>query len=102
MHHSLEKGEARDWWFSGGHLFEVWVQPIYFGASSEGATLGFLAVGHEIQARAAQDFSSIVSSDIAFHYGDILVASTLNASQQSGLAPPPRGAAAGAAPQGSA
>ncbi len=97
MHHSLEKGEARDWWFSGGHLFEVWVQPIYFGASSEGATLGFLAVGHEIQARAAQDFSSIVSSDVAFHYGDILVASTLNASQQSGLAPPHRGASKDAA-----
>jgi signal transduction histidine kinase/CheY-like chemotaxis protein len=100
MRHSLEKGEARDWWFDGGHLFEVWVQPIYFGASSEGATLGFLAVGHEIQARAAQDFSGIVSSDVAFHYGDLLVASTLDASQRSGLAPP-RGAADGAslAPQ---
>jgi signal transduction histidine kinase/CheY-like chemotaxis protein len=93
MRHSLEIGEARDWWFSGGHLFEVWVQPIYFGAPSDGATLGFLAVGYEIQARAAQDFSSIVSSDVAFHYGDILVASTLNATQQSELAPPARGAA---------
>ncbi len=98
MRQSLEKGEARDWWFGGGHLFEVWVQPIYFGASSEGATLGFLAVGHEIQARAAQDFGSIASSDVAFHYGDILVASTLNASQRSGLPPPPLDAPNGASP----
>jgi signal transduction histidine kinase/CheY-like chemotaxis protein len=96
IRHSLEKGEARDWWFGGGHLFEVWVQPIYFGASSDGTTLGFLAVGHEIQARAAQDFSSIVSSDVAFHYGGILVASTLNPNQQSELATPPRSPSIGA------
>jgi signal transduction histidine kinase len=88
MRHSLETGEARDWWFGGGHLFEVWMQPIYFGSSSEGETLGFLAVGHEIQARAAEDFSSIVSSDVAFHYGTILVASTLDPSLR-GLLPPP-------------
>jgi signal transduction histidine kinase/CheY-like chemotaxis protein len=96
MHHSLEKGETRDWWFGGGHLFEVWVQPIYFGASSDGATLGFLAVGHEIQARAAQNFGSIVASDVAFHYGDILVASTLNPNQQSELTPPARAPSNGA------
>ena len=62
MVRALEKGEARAWWFGGGHLFEVWVQPIYFGASSDGATLGFLAVGHEIQDRAARDFGSIAGT----------------------------------------
>jgi signal transduction histidine kinase/CheY-like chemotaxis protein len=91
MRRSLEKGEPRDWWFAGGHLFEVWVQPIYFGASSDGATLGFLAVGHEIQERAAKDFSSIVSSDVAFYYGDVLVASSLAVDQQSALPRPLRG-----------
>jgi signal transduction histidine kinase len=85
MRRSLEKGEPRDWWFGGGHLFEVWVQPIYFGASSDGVTLGFLAVGHEIQERAAKDFSSIVSSDVAFYYDDVLVASSLPVDQQSAL-----------------
>jgi signal transduction histidine kinase/CheY-like chemotaxis protein len=88
IHHSLEKGEARDWWFGGGHLFEVWVQPIYFGASSEGVTLGFLAVGHEIESRAAKDVSSIASSDVAFYYGDALVASTLPANLHNELARP--------------
>jgi signal transduction histidine kinase/CheY-like chemotaxis protein len=90
LRHSLEKGEARDWWFGGGHLFEVRIQPIYFGASSEGATLGFLAVGHEIESRAAKDVSSIASSDVAFYCGDVLVASTLTADMHSELARPLR------------
>jgi signal transduction histidine kinase len=83
---SLDKREAHDWWFGGGHLFEVCVQPIYFGAPSDSATLGFLAVGHEIQVRAAQDFANIVASDVAFYYGDNLVASTLDEPAQAALA----------------
>jgi signal transduction histidine kinase/CheY-like chemotaxis protein len=83
---SLENGDARDWWFGGGHLFEVWVQSIYFGSPADSATLGFLAVGHEIQERAAKDFSGIVASDVAFYHGGALVASTLNPNQLSGLA----------------
>jgi signal transduction histidine kinase/CheY-like chemotaxis protein len=83
---ALEKGESRDWWFANGHLFEVWVQPIYFGTSSDGATLGFLAVGHEVQAQAARDFGSIASTDVAFYYGNTLVATTLESTQQAALA----------------
>jgi signal transduction histidine kinase len=90
LRRSLEKSEASDWWFGGGHLFEVRVQPIYFGASSEGATLGFLAVGHEIESRAAKDVSSIASSDVAFYCGDTLVATTLTAALHTELATPLR------------
>src|ERR1700753_1839495 len=47
---SLATGEDRGWWFGAGHLYETWVQPIYFGAPSDsGSTLGFLVIGHEIQ-----------------------------------------------------
>jgi signal transduction histidine kinase/FixJ family two-component response regulator len=98
MHVALEKGQVRDWWFGGGHLFEVWLQPIYFGSSSEGAILGFLAVGHEIQTRSAQDFAAIAASDVAFYYGDALVATTLNADRQIALADSLRNQA-GASPQ---
>ena len=35
---SLSKQEAKDWWFGGGHLYEVWIQPIYFGTSSANST----------------------------------------------------------------
>ena len=30
---SLGRAQSRDWWFGGGHLYEVWIQPIYFGAA---------------------------------------------------------------------
>jgi signal transduction histidine kinase/CheY-like chemotaxis protein len=83
--HSRQKEEVRGWWFGGGHLYEVWIQPIYFGASSENTVLGYLAVGHEIDERAAKDFSSIASSEVAFHWGDTLVASTLPAGQEAEL-----------------
>src|SRR5580698_10713007 len=82
---SLDSGEDRGWWFGGGHLYETWVQPIYFGAPGAGSTLGFLVIGHEIQDRAAHDFSNIVSGDIAYFDGGVIVASTLNAQQKSDL-----------------
>jgi hypothetical protein len=65
--------EAKDWWFSGRHLYEVWIQPIHLGAPSENSTIGFLAVGHEINARAAEHFGRIAASEVAFYSGDTLV-----------------------------
>jgi signal transduction histidine kinase/ActR/RegA family two-component response regulator len=83
--HSLEKGNSHDWWFGGNRLFEVWIQPVYFGPASDDKVTGFLAVGHEINKRVASDFSSIAASDVAFYYGNALVASTLKSDQQSAL-----------------
>jgi nitrogen fixation/metabolism regulation signal transduction histidine kinase len=99
MHDSLQKDEPRSWWFGGGHLYEVRIQPIYFGAESKDSTLGYLAVGHEIDERAAEDFSKIASSDVVFRCGDTLVASTLTSAQQAELGrqpqQPPQGDSAG-------
>jgi signal transduction histidine kinase/ActR/RegA family two-component response regulator len=92
---SLQKEEPRDWWFGGGHLYEVWIQPIYLGAESKDSTLGYLAVGHEIDERAAKDFGKIASSDVAFRWGDTFVASTLTEAQQGELARQPQGDSAG-------
>jgi signal transduction histidine kinase len=86
LRRSLDRGESRDWWFGGGHLYEVWIQPIYFGAPSQNTTIGLLAVGHEIDERAARDFSNIASSEVTFHFEDISVASTLAPAQQTELA----------------
>ena len=83
MGRSLERAEPQDWWFGGGHLYEVWIQPIYFGAKSENRTIGYLAVGHEIDERAARDFSNIASSEVAFASGQTLVATTLAPAQQT-------------------
>jgi signal transduction histidine kinase/ActR/RegA family two-component response regulator len=86
LRHSLDRGESKDWWFGGGRLYEVWIQPIYFGAPSQNTTIGLLVVGHEVDERAARDFSNIASSEVAFHFGDVPVAGTLSAAQQTELA----------------
>jgi signal transduction histidine kinase/CheY-like chemotaxis protein len=82
---SLDSAEDRGWWFGGGHLYETWMQPIYFGTPGSGSTLGFLVVGHEIQDRAAHEFGNIVTGDIAYFDGGALVASTLNTQQKHDL-----------------
>jgi signal transduction histidine kinase/ActR/RegA family two-component response regulator len=86
LRHSVDRGQSRDWWDGGGRLYEVWIQPIYFGAADHDAAIGVLAVGHEIDQAAAKEFGNIASSEVAFNFGDTPIASTLSSSQQSELA----------------
>ena len=86
LQHSLQAGNARDWWFGGGHLYQIWIQPIYFGREADNNVLGYLAVGHEVDSRAAKDFGTVASSEVAFESGSTLVASTFAAPQQLELA----------------
>ena len=37
---SLERGESKDWWFSGGHLYQALMQPIEFGTAPHNTTIG--------------------------------------------------------------
>jgi signal transduction histidine kinase len=82
---SLRRGEVRNWWLGGGHLYEVWLQPIYFGAARQDTVIGVLAVGHELDDRAARDFSNIVSCEIVFQSGKTTLASTLPKDEGTGL-----------------
>jgi signal transduction histidine kinase len=93
LRHSLDRGESKDWWFGGGHLYEVWIQPIYFGGPSQNLTIGLLAVGHEVNESAAREFGNIASSEVAFNFEDIPVAGTLSSALQSELARRIRGQA---------
>ena len=86
LRRSLDEGDSRGWWFDGRHLYEVWIQPIYFGAPSENTTIGLLALGYEVDERAARDFSKIASSEVVFNFGNTPVASTLKAVQQGNVA----------------
>src|ERR1700676_2794570 len=74
---SIHKNQDRDWWLGGGHLYQVWLQPIYFGASTQETTTGVMAVGHEIEKKAAQEFAAVVSSQVVFRSGTTVIASTL-------------------------
>jgi signal transduction histidine kinase len=85
LRRSLGGGETRDWWFGNGHLYEVFLQPIYFGSPANNSLLGVLAVGYEVDNRLADEVSRIASSQVAFRYGKSIVLSTLPATQQSEL-----------------
>jgi signal transduction histidine kinase/CheY-like chemotaxis protein len=86
LRQSLDRSESKGWWFGAGHLYEVRIQPIYFGSPSQEMTIGLLAVGHEVNQRAAREFASVASSEVAFSFEGAPVASTLSSSLQSELA----------------
>ncbi len=85
LRQSLDRSESKGWWFGGGHLYEVYIQPIYFGSPAQNMTVGLLAVGHEVNARAAREFASVASSEVAFNFEGAPVASTLSPELQAEL-----------------
>jgi signal transduction histidine kinase len=78
---SLNEEDSSHWWFGGHHLYQAFMQPVYFGSKAEGRVLGFLIVGYEIDDRLAQEISKVSASQVAFSYGNEVVATTLSASQ---------------------
>jgi len=86
LRRSLDRRDSQNWWYGGGHLYEVWIQPIYFGSASQNLMLGLLVVGHEVDERAAKDFGSIASSEVAFNIDGTPVASTLDSADRAELA----------------
>jgi signal transduction histidine kinase len=83
---SVHPFRPRDWWFGGGHLYEVFLQPIYFGPPADNTLLGVLAVGNEIDERIADQLSGIAACQAAFWLGNTVVVSTLIGRQQAQLA----------------
>jgi signal transduction histidine kinase len=79
--------QPQQWWFGGGHLYEVVLAPIYFGPSSQNALLGMVAVGYEMNEAVARAVSQVAASQVAIVYRDTVVVSTLSPPQKSELAP---------------
>jgi signal transduction histidine kinase len=92
--------ETRHWWYVEGHLYEVFLQDIYFGPASRQQILGYLLVGYEIDDRVVRDLSRVSASEVAFRYGDLIVRSTLKPAQESELLRVAPRTAAGGPPQG--
>lgn len=84
--HSLANHESRDWWFGGGHLFEVFLQPIYFGSPDDSSSIGILAVGYEINSSVAAEVGRVASGRVAFLYQNGIVVSTVSDTQRAELA----------------
>jgi signal transduction histidine kinase len=96
----VSREETRHWWYVEGHLYEVFLQDIYFGPSSGRQVLGYLLLGYEIDDRVARDLSRVAASEVAFRYGDSIVRSTLKPAQESELLRVPPRTATGGPPQG--
>lgn len=77
----LNNEDSSHWWFGAHHLYQTFVQPIYFGSKTEGRLLGFLIIGSEIDNRFAREISKVSASQVAFSYGDEIVATTLTTDQ---------------------
>src|ERR1035437_10204163 len=96
----VSREETRHWWYVEGHLYEVFLQDIYFGPASQHQVLGYLLVGYEIDDRVARDLSRVSASEVAFQYGDSIVRSTLKPAQESELLRVRQRTATGGPPQG--
>lgn len=83
---SLSDGQSTGWWYIGGHLFEVFFEPVYFGSPDAAHVLGMLVTGSEIGSGVAADATRVGSSRIAFTYGGRLIFSTVAPAQQPALA----------------
>jgi len=91
--------EPMQWWFAGGHLYQVVLAPIYFGPKSDNALLGIVAVGYEMNAAVARQVSQVAASQVAIVSGDTVVVSTLNPEQAAQLRPHLAGDSAAAGPE---
>jgi signal transduction histidine kinase len=74
---SLNEEDFSHWWFGAHHLYQTFVQPVYFGSKTQGPLLGFLIIGYEIDDRLVREISKVSASQVAFSYGDEIVATTL-------------------------
>lgn len=86
MKKSLDSDQPSFWWYGGGHLYQVFLRPIYFGAVKTGSVLGVLAIGREISGEIATEISRVASSQVAFFYGNELIAATIQPEMELHLA----------------
>src|SRR5208282_1807955 len=96
----VSRDETRHWWYVEGHLYEVFLQDIYFGPASGRHVLGYVLLGYEIDDSVARDLSRVAASEVAFRYGDVIVRSTLKPAKESELLRVAPRTPAGGPPQG--
>lgn len=85
LRQSLAREQTEYWWMAGNHVYEVAIEPIYFGPPADNRVLGFLAVGYDIDDRVARELSQVAASQVAFWYGPSLVRSTLRTDEEEQL-----------------
>jgi signal transduction histidine kinase len=81
----VSRAETRHWWYVEGHLYQVFLQDIYFGPASRQQVLGYLVLGYEIDDRVTREVSQVAASEVMFGYGDKIVRSTLKPAEEEEL-----------------
>ena len=73
--------DSSHWWFGEHHLYQALVSRSIAVRATDGTLLGFLIIGHEIDDRLAREVSKVAASQVAFSYGNEVVATTLTSAQ---------------------
>jgi signal transduction histidine kinase/ActR/RegA family two-component response regulator len=87
LRRSLKKDSGVGWWFLGGRLYDVVLQPYYEGEPLKSRRMGTVVVGRELDASGARDLGRITSSHLLFRYGDDIVMSTFSVVKEQELVP---------------
>ena len=86
LRRTLGERNATAWWFIGGELYQVVIQPFYDYGPLYNRPLGTVAVGRLLDARGAADLQRISSSHVVLRYGGEIAVSTFSPFKEHDLA----------------
>jgi two-component system cell cycle sensor histidine kinase/response regulator CckA len=66
-----------DWWFAGGHLYDVSFAPVIAGAGDNERALGRIALGHELSMQSMMGTGAFSKSDLIFERNGAVILSSL-------------------------
>ncbi len=75
----------QQWWFAGGHLYEVFLAQIYFGPEANNSVLGTVAIGYEINQTIAHELARVADGQVVVVCAGKPVVSTIAASDVDAL-----------------
>ena len=61
-----------------GSLYEVAVQPLYFGTAAAGTRLGYVLLGYAVDRQLAEEVSQATSAEVIFYANSAMMATTLD------------------------
>ena len=61
----------------GSSLYELSIQPLYFGPPANGSQLGYVVIGYAIDQQVAHEVSDVAAADVVFLVGGHVAAATL-------------------------
>lgn len=82
----LRGGSSQDWWVYGNRIYQVVLRPFYKDPPINTVLMGEVIVGREIDPVKAKDLQRILSSEVAFQYGDSIAVSSLNSVEEQQVA----------------